>query len=157
MSEPISNILPQLDLYNKHKRTTKKPAYARFKLRFWYIDGNGSVMYSYDYYNRHDDQSKWTILDEREGFMFLWRHVQKQIKADSFITAEIYMCLTDTSTKTKNYDFAIAKFVRHRSPIVAPLEFIEFKQQEHQTMPRIARIETTSNIDKIRNHFALKA
>ncbi len=157
MSQHVSQILPQLELYTKHKRTTKKPAYSRFKLRFWYIDGNGSVMYSYDYYNRHDDKSKFTILDEREGFMFLWREVQKQIKEDSFITAEIYMCMGKTSTDVKNYNYTIAKFVRHRNPIVEPLEFIEMNQREFQDQPRRARIETVSNLDKIRNHFALKS
>lgn len=157
MTTHISEVLAQVELFNKHKRTTKKPAYARFKLGFRYLDGNKSMMYSYDYYNRHDDENKWTILDEREGFMFLWREVKKQIKADTFITAYIYMCMDGTETNNKNYDYKVAHFVRHRTPILIPLEFIEMNQQEHQTAPRRARIETIVNLEKMRNYFAQKA
>ena len=160
----VSEVIPQFNKQlafeqanaQQHRRITRRPPYSRFKLGFKYLDENSSYHYSYDYFTRHDDGDNYKVLDEREGFMFLNREIEKQMKADTFLTAYIYCTLTSTDTKFKHYNFCAVKFVRHKTPIYQPLRFITLGQKEHQLKPRPARIETILDIEAARRHFAFK-
>lgn len=101
---------------NKIKRKQSKPETARFKLKFWYLDGNCSTHYSYDYDYIYPDGIKTKVHNEKRGLYKLLTLIGKNKEADTFISAIVWINLSsDLSTETGRYDFCIAKSTRGSS------------------------------------------
>lgn len=101
----------------RKKRTQVKPAYARFKCKLYYRDGNASVHFSYDFFYRHENKQKIRVHDEAGGYLKLLNLIRKMIDEDKIISAVIWACLTeDTSTDQAVYNFQLFKAVRGKNP-----------------------------------------
>lgn len=99
------------------KRQQFIPLYARFKLKFYYIDGNSSVHYSYDMFHQYIGGEKKRVTDEQVGLSKLIRCVDHT--AGKYVTAVIWACLADeTATETARYDCQVVKFIRNRTPVI---------------------------------------
>lgn len=112
----FNKSLHQVNVNQAAKRRAKwKPEFSRFKLKFYYRDGNESVHYSYDMYHRYQDGVKIRETDEATGLTKLLRCIEKQTANDSFISAVIWTKLSqDTSTSVDNYHFEVYRFVRKK-------------------------------------------
>lgn len=117
---------PVRSYHHKQARTFYKPDFARFKLKVYFRDGNGKVMFSYDTYKKYVEGKKTTVLDEREGLIKLVRCVNKYQKSDRLISAVIWACVTpEKNTKESLYNFEVVKFVRHKENWFSP--FLKFE------------------------------
>lgn len=93
----------------KVKRKQFQPEFARFKLKFYYKDGNQSVHYSYDFYYTTENGERKKIHDESDGWLKLLRLIEKN--KDLFICAMIWCKLgDDTNVRAGGYNNECAKF-----------------------------------------------
>lgn len=99
-------------------RTRKqfKPQFARFKLKFYYLDGNASVHFSYDFYHSYEGGTKKRIDDEALGFSKLLRCIEKN--DGKYLSAVIWATLDKKkSTDESKYQTEVFKHVRNGKPI----------------------------------------
>lgn len=123
--------LKEMYAKKKAKRKQSKPEFARFKLKFWYLDGNTSVHYSYDYTYRYPNGQQITVYDEHRGFWLLIKHIRELKAQDLFKTCVIWSNNDDCnlSTDSGRYDYCVAKSYRQRDGRTHPnLVFIENKE-----------------------------
>ena len=113
-------LQPVTDHRAKIKRKQYKPEFARFKLKFYWRDGNSSVHYSYDFLFRYTDGVRRTVTDEQLGYSKLVQCIHKN--KDLYITAVIWANVSnDISTDTGTYDVEVLKSIRNRDAKVNPL------------------------------------
>ena len=119
-------MLPARKYNQKEKRKQFKPKHSRFKLKFYYIDGNQSIHYSYDFYYKYTDGVKETVNDEFKGLKTLLRCIKG--RRNTFVTAMIWLTLVKNK-KTKmdendgvieRYDIPVVKYVRNRNVLRNP-------------------------------------
>jgi len=120
---------PARKYQQKIKRKKFKPPNARFKLKFWYLDGYESCHWSYDFFYKYTDGVKDRIEDEENGLLKLIRCVNKF--RDKFVTAIIWCTLSETKdTNEANYNHEICKWVRNKKPKSSNL--VQFKKGKLQ-------------------------
>lgn len=113
-NQPLHELLqaatePARNYSKKVKRKQFSPLYARFKLKFYYKDGNCSVHYSYDFYNHTENGEVKKITDENVGWIKLLRCIEKN--QGLFISAVIWCKLGDnTEVAAGGYNNECAKF-----------------------------------------------
>lgn len=102
--------------YDQQKKRAKYvPERARFKLKFWYRDGNESVHYSYDHFYRMYGGVKERMQDEQQGLTKLLRLIKKN--EGKFIAAVVWCVMhDDTTVMTSKYNFEVIKYVHNRDP-----------------------------------------
>lgn len=112
----VNYVLQPVRKYQQKKaRKQFVPERARFKMKLFYLDGNTSVHYSYDFYHVYTDGVKKRQCDEATGLIKLMRYLQKV--NGKFISAVIWCKLGhDTSTELQAYNCEIVKYVRNREP-----------------------------------------
>lgn len=99
----------------KHRKQFK-PQFARFKLKFYYLDGNASVHYSYDFYHQYIGGVKKRIDDESLGFAKLLNCIKKN--EGKYLSAIIW-CTTcpKKSTDENKYIHEVFRVIRNANPI----------------------------------------
>lgn len=119
-TSPLRDIIAQATapVRKYQQQVTRKqyvPDYARFKLKFYYLDGNSSTHYSYDSFYVSQDGAKTLKWDEQVGLVKLLRLIETN--KGKYISAVIWCVMNDdTATATAQYNFEIVKYVRNRSP-----------------------------------------
>lgn len=115
--QPLKNLFeaafnPVLQYQTTKTRKQFKPMFARFKLKFYYLDGNASVHYSYDFYHSYTAGVKKRIDDESLGFSKLLLCIQKN--EGKYLSAVIWATLCEKkSTEENKYQTQIFKHVRN--------------------------------------------
>lgn len=121
-SQSLNNLFEAaLNPVMQHKtaKTRKqfKPMFARFKLKMYYLDGNASVHYSYDFYHSYLGGVKKRIDDEALGFSKLLNCIKKA--EGKYITAVIWATLDPKkSTEENKYQTEVFKHIRNGKPTV---------------------------------------
>jgi len=105
---------PVLQQQTAKARKQFKPAFARFKLKFYYLDGNESVHFSYDFYFEYQNGVKKKIEDESLGFSKLLNCIKKN--EGLYKTAMIWATpCTIKNTDDHKYKIEVFKHIRNQN------------------------------------------
>lgn len=112
-----ATINPVLQHQAVKTRKQFKPQYARFKLKFYYLDGNASVHYSYDFYHSYTAGVKKRIQDETLGFSKLLNCIKKA--EGKYLSCVIWATLDPSkNTDDNKYQNEVFKHVRNGKQII---------------------------------------
>jgi len=87
----------------RRKRYTdlKLPDNPRFKLKFWWKDGNATAHFSFDSCNKIIDDSKINFRDEQYGLSKLLRMIERQEYQGKFICCIIFATLDQVPQRVR--------------------------------------------------------
>ncbi len=127
----IGKIIPQFlapikELNKQQRRNKYKPSHARFKLKFWYRDGNEIPRYSYDFSPKNIDGVKQTIENEFLGLTTLMELVKD--RTGLFKTAMIWCTLVKNKKTRMNendgivehYNYEVLKYIGNQKALINP-------------------------------------
>ncbi len=150
VSDLITDTLKEMYDANRSKyRKSYKPKWARFKLKYKYLDGNESVHFSYDFlpvYSSIPGMKKTYQDVELEGFIKLTKSIEKMRVQDKIFGAMIFITFNPKKdTNVRDYDTAVACYQRGGKFQVVP-------QLKFDTDTGKARLELLRNLPE--NVFA---
>ena len=118
----------------QQRQEFKKPEKARFKCKVWFVDGNSTVMFSYD---SKKSIGGTIIIDEYEGYVKLLRQLNEWHQAKRIRTAMMWANLDkDPLTSTANYDYEIIKLTKNDT-INKEINFLRVEANSILDYPKI--------------------